>query len=178
MKELNILMPQGLITLGQGVSVAPDLATFKPVQKVSLYADPLSWLILEAVEQAIGEHLDAILSASPSVGHIAISDHCTLHTMRAIAKTIPSGHISPLRFSGACPGMICSLPSQFLKFSGPSIVFSMPPESALPYAAVLARAWLHEHLATHVIITVHAMDASGHRIISTVVTDNSREMPQ
>ncbi|RLM21878.1 coronafacic acid synthetase [Brenneria alni] len=172
MKNVETLTAQHLDIVGQGEANTADLSTYKPAQKASLYADPLSWLVLEAVEQAIAEHRDAIVSASASVGHIAISDHCTLKTIHDITATLSSGHLSPLRFSGACPGMIISLPAQFLHFNGPSIVWSMPPDNVQPYAAALARIWLDEGSTTHVIITLHHMDASGHHISSVVVTNN------
>ncbi|MCV9879629.1 coronafacic acid synthetase [Brenneria izbisi] len=175
MKNAETLTDQPLNIVGQGMASAADLSTYKPAQKVSLYADPLSWLVLEAVEQAIAKHRDVITSACSSVGHIAISDHCTLKTIHDISATLSSGHLSPLRFSGACPGMVIGLPSQFLRFSGPSIVWSMPSDNMQTYTTALARIWLDEGSATHVIITEHRVDALGHHIHSVVVTQCSGE---
>lgn len=172
MKNVETLTTQPLNIVGHGMASTSDLSTYKPAQKASLYADPLSWLVLEAVEQAITEHRDVITSACSSVGHIAISDHCTLKTIHDISATLSSGHLSPLRFSGACPGMVIGLPSQFLRFSGPSIVWSMPSDNMQIYAAALAQIWLDEGSATHVIITDHHVDESGHHIRSVVVTQN------
>ncbi|QDX31001.1 hypothetical protein [Dickeya poaceiphila] len=175
MNDTEALTAQCLNIAGQGMASTADLSTYKSAQKASLYADPLSWLILETVEQAIAGHRDAITSACASVGHIAISDQCTLKTIHDIAATLSSGHLSPLRFSGACPGTVISLPSQFRRFSGPSMVWSMPPDNTQHYAAVLARVWLDEGAATHVIITTHHVDASGHHIHSIVVTHSRGE---
>ncbi|GLW36141.1 coronafacic acid synthetase [Pectobacterium actinidiae] len=175
MTNVETLTMKSLNILGHGIASTPDLCTYKPAQKASLYADPLSWLVLEAVEQAINEYRDVITSACSSVGHIAISDQCTLKTIHDISETLSSGHLSPLRFSGACPGMIIGLPSQFLRFSGPSIVWSMPPDNMQPYATALAQLWLDEGSATHVIITDHRVDESGHHIRSVVVTQSGGE---
>jgi hypothetical protein len=161
----------GLTVVGQGLATAPDLSSVRTKQKASLYADPLSWLVLEAVERAIDSCGGDLLSARESVGHIAISDHCTAHTMREIAAAIPAGRISPLRFSAANPGSICSLPAQFHRFSGPSMTLSMPPDRGLPPALSIARTWLRQRSAAYVLITSHAADASGHSITSTVLTE-------
>ncbi|WP_105967719.1 beta-ketoacyl synthase N-terminal-like domain-containing protein [Streptomyces geranii] len=169
----------GMKAVGEGVAVAPDLSA-APRRRASLYADPLSWLVLDAVEQALGasDFTPEDASAKEAVGHIAISDQCTLHTMRQLAEAIPAGRISPLRFSGANPGSICTLPSQFLGFSGPTMTLSMPPEKGLPPALAVARAWLRQGCATHVIVTAHRADASGHRVTSTVLTADPTAGPK
>ncbi|PWC14028.1 coronafacic acid synthetase [Brenneria corticis] len=171
MNEQAVINACGLAILGRGVATAPDLSSLKPKQKASLYADPLAWLVLEAVEQALKENSSALASSGLAVGHIAVSDQCTAHTLHGIGTTIPSGRISPLRFSGACPGMICCLPSLFLGFSGPSLVLSMPPASGLPPALAIASIWLHECSATHVIVTYHRKDTSGHGVTSLILAN-------
>ncbi|MGY4742899.1 coronafacic acid synthetase [Streptomyces sp. ATMOS53] len=167
----------GMRVVGEGVAAAPDLSAAQPKRKASLYADPLSWLVLDAVEQALGacggDFTPADASAKEAVGHIAVSDQCTTHTMRQLAEAIPAGRISPLRFSGANPGSICSLPCQLLGFSGPTMTLSMTPEKGLPPAMAVARAWLRQGSATHVIVTAHRADASGHRVASTILTSDT-----
>lgn len=163
----------GMRSVGEGVALATDLSA-APRRRTSLYADPLSWLVLDAVEQAIAacgeDFAPAGTSAKEGVGHIAVSDQCTLHTMRQLAGAIGAGRVSPLRFSGANPGSICALPSQFLGFGGPTMTLSMPPEKGLPPAMAVARAWLRQGCATHVIVTAHRADASGHRVTSAILT--------
>ncbi|MDX3311251.1 coronafacic acid synthetase [Streptomyces sp. NPDC054884] len=170
----------GMRVVGEGVAVAPDLSAVRPRQKASLYADPLSWLVLDAVEQALGacggDVAPADAWAKDGVGHIAVSDLCTTHTMRQLAGAIAEGRFSPLRFSGANPGSICSLPSQLLGFSGPTMTLSMPPEEGLPPALAVARAWLRQDCATRVIVTAHRADAaSGHRVTSTILTADTAD---
>lgn len=169
MSGITTLDMGGMAVVGQGVASAPDLSGVRPKQKVSLYADPVSWLVLEAVERAVGECDEDLLSARETVGHIAVSDQCTTHTMRGIAVAIPSGRVSPLRFSGANPGSICSLPCQLLGFSGPSMTLSMPPEKGLPIAVTIARVWLNQRSAAYALVTSHRADASGHCITSTIL---------
>ncbi|WP_414502462.1 hypothetical protein [Zymobacter sp. IVIA_5232.4 C2] len=170
MSTLASSNPLPLLAVGEGTASTPDLASMKPTQKASLYADPLSWLVLSAVESAVASTRDALDASRRTVGHIVISDTCTLHTLHAIARTVPSGHVSPLKFSGACPGLVCCLPSQLLGFSGPSIALSMLGLLGQPHAMTLAQTWLKDQAASHVIVTVHDADASGHRVTSTVFT--------
>lgn len=157
-----------LVALSEGSATTPDLATMKPGQKASLYADPLSWLVLSAVKSAIALNSEVLNATRRTVGHIVVSDSCTLHTLHAIARTVPSGHVSPLKFSGACPGLVCSLPSQLLGFSGPSMVLSMPGLQGKHYALTQARTWLNERIASHVIVTIHYANALGHHVTSSV----------
>lgn len=170
MTDASTLTTYGMTVLGEGVAEVTDLSGVRPRQRASLYADPLSWLVFEAVQHAIDAHREDIDSAREGVGHIVVSDDCTTYTMRAIAATIAAGRISPLRFSGANPGSVCSLPSQFLGFSGPSMTLSMAPDKGLPPAAAVARAWLRQGSATHVLVTSHRAGPSGHRVTSTLLT--------
>ncbi|AXW87067.1 coronafacic acid synthetase [Lonsdalea britannica] len=170
MNEQDVIATCGLPAVGFGRAVAEDLAAMKTGRKASLYADPLAWLVYDAVELALEEDREAICAAKRTVGHIAISDQCTAHTLREIGAVIASGRISPLRFSGACPGLVCALPGQFLGFNGPSMVLSMPAEQGLPAAAAIAKTWLSEHAASHVIVTCHEADAAGHTVTSVIFT--------
>lgn len=169
MSEIATLITHGLTVVGQGLATASDLSGVRPRQKASLYADPLSWLVFEAVERAVADYGEELLSEREDVGHIVISDHCTTHTMGSIGAEIPRGRISPLRFSGANPGSICSLPSQFLGFSGPSMTLSMPPEKGSPTAVTIARSWLRQRSVAHVFVTTHSTRASHHRVTSTIL---------
>jgi hypothetical protein len=172
MSELATLNTRGMRVLGEGVATAPDLSGLFLKQRASLYADPLSWLVLDAAEHAVGECHEELLPVGETVGHIVVSDHCTTHTMREIAEAIPAGRLSPLRFSGANPGSVCSLPSQLLGFSGPSMTLSMPPEKGLPPAVAVARVWLRQGAAAYVLITSHRAGGPGHRVTTTVLKES------
>ncbi|MDV9168540.1 coronafacic acid synthetase [Streptomyces sp. W16] len=168
------LNTEGLDIVGRGVATPSDPSGARSRQRTSVYADPLSWLVLDAVRHAIDGHSEELLSSREFVGHVVVSDHCTTHTMRGIAATLAAGRISPLRFSGANPGSVCSLPSQFLGFSGPSMTLSMPPARGLPPALAICRAWLREGSATHMLLTSHDADASGHRVTTTVLRETRK----
>ena len=174
MSELATLDTSGMTVVGEGVATAPHLSNLRPKQTASVYADPVSWLVFDAVEHAVDGWAEELLSARETVGHIVVSDHCTTYTMRAIAAAIPQGRISPLRFSGANPGSVCGLTSQLLGFGGPSLTLSMPPEKGLPPAVTIARVWLRRRSAVHVLITSHSADESGHRVISTILRETRR----
>ncbi|MFP1878579.1 coronafacic acid synthetase [Lonsdalea quercina] len=170
MNEQDVITACGLPAVGFGRATATDLAAMKAGRKASLYADPLAWLVYDAVELALEESREAICAAKRTVGHIAISDQCTAHTLREIGTAISSGRISPLRFSGACPGSVCALPGQFLGFNGPSMVLSMPAEQGLPVAVAIAKIWLREQAASHMIVTCHEANAAGHTVTSVIFT--------
>ncbi len=93
-----------------------------------------------------------------------MSDVCTLHTMQHIARDLGRNRLSPLRFSGACPGLVCSLPGQLLRFSGPSLVLSMPPQDGLRPAA-----WLDSGAASYVLVSAHDTDGAQHRARCTLL---------
>lgn len=158
-----------LSALSQAESVAAFGPAVGAAQKTSAYADPLSWLVFEAVERVLESCRDAVLAAGQTVGHIVVSDVCTLHTMQHIARDLVRIRLSPLRFSGACPGLVCSLPGQLLRFSGPSLVLSMPPLNGLAPAALLAQDWLDSGAASHVLVSAHDTDGTQHRVRSTLL---------
>ncbi|KPW22277.1 Coronafacic acid synthetase component [Pseudomonas cannabina pv. alisalensis] len=158
-----------LNALGQAESVAALGSEGGAAQKASAYADPLSWLVFEAVDYVLDNCRDAVLAAGQTVGHIVVSDVCTLHTMQHIARDLGRNRLSPLRFSGACPGLVCSLPGQLLRFSGPSLVLSMPPQDGLRPAALLARDWLDSGAASYVLVSAHDTDGAQHRARCTLL---------
>ncbi|WP_024802760.1 hypothetical protein [Nocardia sp. BMG51109] len=166
----ELLRPDGhLAVAGRGVAVAPGLDAVPRRRVPSVYADPLAWLVLDAVEQAIDDCADNLAAVKDSVGHIAVSDYCTTHTMLGIAATVADGHISPLRFSGANPGAVAGLSCQLLALCGPSTTLSMPPYAGLPTAVALARMWLRQGAAEYMIISTHHTGDQGHHTISSTV---------
>ncbi|MFC0708230.1 coronafacic acid synthetase [Azorhizophilus paspali] len=165
-----------LVALGQAESRAALGSATGAAQKTSAYADPLSWLVFEAVERALDSCRDAVLTACQTVGHIVVSDICTLHTMQHIARDLGRNRLSPLRFSGACPGLVCSLPGQLLRFSGPSLVLSMPPQDGLAPAALLAQDWLENGAASHVLVSAHDTDGTQHRVRCTLLQPQAEQV--
>ncbi|MBB4132044.1 coronafacic acid synthetase [Xanthomonas sp. 3075] len=165
-----------LSALGQAESLAALGSAAGAAQKTSAYADPLSWLVFEAVERALDNCRDAVLTACQTVGHIVVSDICTLHTMQHIARDLGRNRLSPLRFSGACPGLVCSLPGQLLRFSGPSMVLSMPPQDGLVPAALLAQDWLDSGAASYVLVSAHELAGTQHRVRCTLLKPQAERM--
>lgn len=165
-------------------SALPTGAAFRPLnsdqrnklQKPSFYADPVSWLMLEAAEQAVGQCI-GVTEYPEDVGVITVSDVCTIQTMTEIASRLMDGYISPLRFSGANPGAVGSLPSHFWSFSGPTLVFSMLPEEALGIVKTTAGMWLQDGSARHVIVNRHWMRPDGHHARSTIFS-HSQEVTE
>lgn len=169
MSDLTTLPPAGLTVLGRGTVTAAALDEVRPTQQVSLYADPVSWLVLEAVRLALADAGIDVAAAAEEVGHVTVSDQCTLHTIRAVATAADDGRMSPLRFSGANPGSVATLPSQFLGLAGPTLTLSMPPRTGLPVALTVARAWLEGGQAGYVLVTAHAAGSGGHRVTSELL---------
>lgn len=162
---------EGLGVLGAGTARATTLGEVRPSRRtVSLYADPLSWLVLEAVERAMDDAKRPSLPERRDMGHLVVSDICTLHTMRELAGGIPDGRMSPLRFAGANPGQVCGLSSMLFGLNGPSMVLSMPPAEGVRPALTILRGWLSEALATAVILSLHHVDPMGHNVSSTILS--------
>lgn len=136
----------------------------------SLYADPLAWLVADAVDSALTECADGVLTRREDVAVILVSAHCTLHTMDAMARTLPAPRVSPLRFAGASPGSAGSLLCQLHGFKGPSLTLSMTPGDGLPAARTVARSWLLSGAASHVVLCAHQrQEGEGHSVRCAVL---------
>ncbi|WP_242910585.1 hypothetical protein [Actinomadura terrae] len=160
--------------LASGEASIDDLSGLRKKGRVSFYADPLSWLVEESVDRAIA-NCPADLDADPEgVGLITMSDECTMRTMREIARRVPTGRPSPLRFSGANPGSAGVLAAITHGFKGPSLTLSMRPELGLTAAIALAGAWLAQGHASSVVVSGHFPGPPRHTVQSVVVTGRPR----
>ncbi|HEX8092912.1 coronafacic acid synthetase [Jatrophihabitans sp.] len=169
------LVGQGVRVLAEGRSSTPDLRNFRGGSKPSFFADPLSWLVAQSVEQAVAQCGAEVRSAAEEVGSLLISDVCSLTTMRQVAERVPSGRLSPLRFSGANPGVTATLPAMTFGFTGPSLTLSMTPADGLPWGLVIARCWLVSGQARHVVLASHRHEPdAGHQVDSAVLTASAR----
>ncbi|WP_053666612.1 hypothetical protein [Streptomyces sp. MMG1121] len=128
----------------------------------SLFADPVAWLMAEAVARAVEDCPADLAAAGDHVAMIAISDVCTLDTMRTIARATPRGRLSPLKFAGANPGSVAGLPCIRGGFRGPTLTLSMPPEAALPAALAMAEGWIARGSARFVLVGAHRVDGDAH----------------
>jgi hypothetical protein len=167
----------GLVVAGTGTATAPALSRVRPRRRASLYADPLSWLVLEAVERALDTPGAQPVAAAEQIGHIVVSEWCTGHTMSHLAAQIQQGRMSPLRFAGANPGAVCGFTCQVLGFSGPALTLSMAPAEGLAVATTIAADWLRGAAADWVILTAHDDGAPGHEITSTILRRRGQQGP-
>ena len=131
----------------------------------SLYADPASWAVLEAVDELWKGCPDDVRAAPGTTAMILVSTHGTVDTMAAIARAVPTGRLSPLRFAGASTGGPISLVCLVHGFRGPTIMITTDPADGCPVALTLARRWLRSGAAGHVVVGVHDHDPlHGHEV--------------
>ncbi|ANY07822.1 beta-ketoacyl synthase N-terminal-like domain-containing protein [Pseudonocardia sp. HH130630-07] len=128
----------------------------------SLYADPVAWLLCEVTGQALAGCPDDVLHHTDEVGHLAVSDHGTLDTMRALARSGRRGRVSPLRFAGANPGSLAGLACLRWGLRGPTMMLAMPPSPAGPAAVAVAQRWLDTGQARHVVLATHTVRDGVH----------------
>ncbi|MFC4465243.1 coronafacic acid synthetase [Streptomyces xiangluensis] len=173
--ENSRLEGMGMTAVARGAAHCSDLSTVR-ARRPSFYADPVSWLVAESVEHAMGECAEDVRAAADAVGAITLSDHCTVRTMREISSQATSGRLSPLRFSGANPAAAGSLPGILFGFKGPSLTLSTPPTHGLPAALVAARSWLALEAATYVVLNGHVADSGDcHAVWSVIVRAHDAE---
>lgn len=137
----------------------------------SMYVDPVAWLVLEAVDDALTHCPDAVVRSPDGVAVVLVSAYATQHTMREIADAVPSGRLSPLRFAGANPGGAAGLACVLHGFRGPSLIVTNEPVRGWPAALTAARSWLRTGAATSIVLSAHMADAQhGHRVRTVVLT--------
>lgn len=136
----------------------------------SLYADPASWAVLEAVDELWAGCPDEVRAASGTTAMVLVSTHATVDTMAAIARAVPGGRLSPLRFAGASAGGPISLVCLVHGFRGPTLMITTDPVDGCPAARTMARHWLRTGAARHVVVGVHTHDpVGGHQVRCAVV---------
>lgn len=159
----------GVEVVARGESACASIGEVRGKNRTSFYADPVSWLVAEAVECAVGRSSADLHAVADDVATITISDFCTAVTMRQIAAGVPAGRLSPLRFSAATPGVVGSLPAMTFGFMGPSVTLSMHPDQGLPVAITVAGSWLATGLAAFAVLSGHEVDATGGHAVSSVI---------
>ena len=140
-------------------------ADARPHRRIpSLYADPASWAVLEAV--------DEVLTGDPATtAMVVVSTYGTVDTMTAIAGAVPGGRLSPLRFAGASTGGLSSLACMVHGLRGPALVITTDPSDGLPAARTMAGHWLRTGAASQVVIAGHEHDPRhGHEVRCVLVT--------
>lgn len=159
----------GVIVLARGDAASSNIADVRGGNRTSFYADPVAWLVAQAVTEAVDDCAADLHGVADDVATITISDFCTILTMRHIAAQVPAGRLSPLRFSAATPGTVGSLPAMTFGFKGPSLTLSMAPHSGLRVAIAVAGSWLRTRLAAFAILSSHEVDAAGRHSVHSVI---------
>ncbi|WP_249998256.1 hypothetical protein [Actinoplanes sp. M2I2] len=162
------LSGDGLVRLAEAALTRPS--TTPPSRRIpSLYADPTSWSVLAAVDEAWARCPAGVRAAPEATGMVLVSAHGTTATMTAIARAVPGGRLSPLRFAGASAGGPVSLVCLVHGFRGPTLVITAEPDEGHPAALTVARHWLRTGAAGHVVAGLHQHDPHGHQVRCVVL---------
>ncbi|WP_164386746.1 hypothetical protein [Streptomyces sp. OM5714] len=166
----DLVVPEGtgLVTLAAArVHRAVNAAPYRRIP--SLYADPAAWALLEAVDELWAGRPDEPREPE-TTATILVSTHGTLDTVAGIARAVPGGRLSALRFAGAGAGAPVSLVCMVHGLRGPSLTLTTDPARGLPAALTTARHWLRTGAAGHVVVAVHEHDPlHGHDVRCVVV---------
>ncbi|WP_052422984.1 hypothetical protein [Nonomuraea candida] len=162
-EDLPALQADGLVPLA--AARLARLATAPPPRRIpSLYADPASWALLEAVDELWAGCPEAA-QAAETTAMVLVSAYGTAETMSGIARAVPGGRLSPMRFAGASPGGPISLVCMVHGLRGPTLVITTDPAEGMPAARTMARHWLRTGAASQVVVAVHHHDPlRGHEV--------------
>ncbi|SDM53287.1 hypothetical protein [Allokutzneria albata] len=145
--------------------------TTAPRRISGIYADPVAWLITDAVAGVLNTR--AVLDPT-SVGVLVVSEHSTEHTQRSVAEAVARGRISPMRFAAAGPGSLVGVVCAAFGFQGPTLLLSVPVEQARPVVDALLADWLHDS-AGHVVLVMHEVAEDGRHSVTCSVVDGRGE---
>jgi hypothetical protein len=167
----DIAVPEGAGLVPLATVRTSRAANATPHRRIpSRYADPASWAVLEAVDELWAGCPDEVRAAPGTTAMVLVSTHSTLDTMSGIARAVPGGRLSPLRFAGASAGGPISLVSMVHGLRGPTLVITTDPADGVPAARTMARHWLRTGAASHVVVAVHDHDPlHGHEVRCVVV---------
>jgi hypothetical protein len=152
--------PGEIVVIASGTARPADPAQVSR-NAPSFFADPAGWLVAAAVEDALSNCPQQILSVPDQVGVVVLGDEGPARTMRDIARTARTGLVSPLRFAGTNPGILAGLPCIRWKLRGPSLNLSMRPAAGIDTAAIVASAWLRSGQADYVIVAATGRVPAG-----------------
>ncbi|MFF7530447.1 hypothetical protein [Streptomyces bobili] len=154
--------PAGARVTGSATVETDDPGTV-PRRVSGVYADPVAWLMTEAVAAALKACGDAAPENPEEVGVVAVAERATVRTLRALADAVPHGRISPMRFAGAGPGSVVGVVCSAFGFHGPASMLPMPLAPAVPLARALCGDWLlgDPPGAAHVLVVTHGTTDEG-----------------
>ncbi|WP_430788868.1 beta-ketoacyl synthase N-terminal-like domain-containing protein [Actinoplanes sp. G11-F43] len=156
--------------IGRGVGTATwDGAGRIPAAVPARYADPVAWLVADAVGAALRDGAGEALTEPDEVGHILVSAHCTRDTILAVAAAVADGRLSPMRFAAASPGTAGSISCIVHGFRGPTLTFATTPRTGGEAARAVAHGWLASGAARHVVLTGHTVDGTGRHTVHSEI---------
>ncbi|MCE7004706.1 hypothetical protein LWC34_18020 [Kibdelosporangium philippinense] len=166
----DIAVPEGAGLVPLATVRTSHAANATPHRRIpSLYADPASWAVLEAVDELWAGCPDEV-RAPGTTAMVLVSTYSTLDTMSAIARAVPGGRLSPLRFAGASAGGPISLVCLVHGLRGPTLTITTDPAGGLPAALTMTRHWLRTGAASHGVVAVHHHDPlRGHEVQCVLV---------
>jgi hypothetical protein len=176
----DIAVPEGAGLVPLATARTSRAANATPHRRIpSLYADPASWAVLEAVDELWAGCPDDVRAASETTAMVLVSTHGTVDTMSAIARAVPGGRLSPLRFAGASAGGPVSLVCLVHGLRGPTLVITTDPADGCPAALTMARHWLRTGAASHVVVGLHGHDpVRGHEVRCVVFAAGADLRPE
>lgn len=118
------------------------------------YADPAAWAVATAAARLLATAGIAKDSSRDQVGLIAISQRGPAAALAAVAEAAREGQPSPLRYPAANPASLAGVACTALGLRGPTLNLLASPAVGLDAAALMARAWLRNEAAYHVVVAV------------------------
>jgi hypothetical protein len=135
--------------------------------KPSFYADPVAWALSDLTQTLLAD-MEGI--STLQTGFLAISDECSLHTVRQLSASARGGAISPLRFAGASPSIVAGLPAIQHRIRGPTMAFTMDPSHAADATLATVMYWVRHNDVPTVIVLAHRRHSEhGHLVRGSVI---------
>ncbi|MGA4847528.1 hypothetical protein ACOBQB_15150 [Streptomyces sp. G5(2025)] len=164
--------PEGAVVVGES-DVRLDDPSAAPRRIPGTYADPVAWMMADAVAAALeGCGADAPTDRS-EVAVIGISEYATRRTLQTVAAGVPAGRMSPMRFAAAGPGSLVGLVCAVFGFQGPTLMLPMPVTEATEVAKAMIADWLTDDFvsAAHAVVVTYDIAEDGrHRARCSVIS--------
>lgn len=160
--------PPELAVLAEATATVDTLADVRPRRR-SFYADPLAWLVTDAVARAMADAGGKARPDPEGTGVLTVSSFATNNTLTDVVRALPHGRLSPMRFVAASPGTVAGVACLVLNLRGPALVLTMAPDVGRPFAEVMSRAWLTTG-CSYVVVAEHEADGTGgHQVHAAVM---------
>jgi hypothetical protein len=142
----------------------------------SFYATPVAWAAADFTRLLIEEEGGIVPHRT---GMLVVSDECSLHTIRDLARTAAQGSVSPLRFAGASPSIVVGLPALEQGMRGPTLCLTMPPAHASSAIVAMVHYWTrYSDIASVIAIAHHKQGEGRHLFKGMIATASGDELRQ